>query len=121
MASPPPPVPAGSETREEVDVLVQRFRRREAAIGVIGLGYVGLPLAQAIGNKGFGVTGFDTDPAKIEMLDAGQSYIRHVPAAGFAALRQKGLFSATTDFRTGLKRTVEWYKAERAKQPAMPA
>ena len=98
MASPPPPVSAGSETREDVASLAQRFQRGEAAIGVIGLGYVGLPLAQAIANKGFRVTGFDIDPAKIEMLNAGESYIRHVPAAGFAALRQKGLFSATADF-----------------------
>jgi UDP-N-acetyl-D-glucosamine dehydrogenase len=98
MASPPPPVTAGSETREDVASIAQRFQRGEAAIGVIGLGYVGLPLAQAIANKGFRVTGFDIDPAKIEILDAGESYICHVPAAGFAALRQKGLFSATADF-----------------------
>ena len=78
--------------------LAARFLSHDAAIGVIGLGYVGLPLARTIAGKGFRVTGFDIDPAKVELLNAGESYIRHIPAAGLAALGQKGLFSATADF-----------------------
>jgi UDP-N-acetyl-D-glucosamine dehydrogenase len=93
----PPLAPAGA-AGADADLLAARFLRHDAVIGVIGLGYVGLPLAQAIGGKGFRVTGFDIDPAKIELLNAGQSYIRHIPGAGLAALRQKGLFTATADF-----------------------
>jgi UDP-N-acetyl-D-glucosamine dehydrogenase len=89
---------AGAGAGAPADRLAARFVAHDAAIGVIGLGYVGLPLAQAIGSKGFRVTGFDIDPAKVDMLNAGQSYIRHIPGAGLAALGQKGLFSATADF-----------------------
>src|SRR5262249_34726679 len=75
-----------------------RFLSRDAAVGVIGLGYVGLPLVQALGNKGFRVTGFDIDLAKVDMLNAGRSYIAHIPPERIAALGEKGLFCATSDF-----------------------
>jgi len=91
------PLPAFERSADGRD-LAARFLTRGAAIGIIGLGYVGLPLAQAIGSKGFRVLGFDIDPAKVEMLSAGRSYIRHVPAARLAELAQRGLFSATADF-----------------------
>jgi UDP-N-acetyl-D-glucosamine dehydrogenase len=92
------PAPAEAAAAAAAAALAARFHQRQAAVGVIGLGYVGLPLAQAIGNKGFRVTGFDIDPAKVEALNAGRSYIRHIPAASLAALARKGLFSATADF-----------------------
>lgn len=65
---------------------------RRAVIGVIGLGYVGLPLALTFAESGFAVRGFDTDPAKLPKLAAGVSYFRHIPDARIAAAHS---FSAT--------------------------
>jgi UDP-N-acetyl-D-glucosamine dehydrogenase len=90
--------PALAPSPGKIDELETRFRNHEATVGIIGLGYVGLPLAQTFGNKGFQVIGFDVDPDKIHMLQAGKSYIRHIPAEGVAALMRKSLFDATTDF-----------------------
>ncbi len=70
-----PGYPASVSHAEE---LIEKFERRQGTVGVIGLGYVGLPLAEVIAEAGFAAIGFDTDPAKIESLLAGQSYIRHV-------------------------------------------
>jgi len=78
------------------DRLQRKLADRSARAGVIGLGYVGLPLAMAIARAGFAVTGFDIDPAKIVALDAGRSYI---DAVSDAVLRdQAARFHATTDF-----------------------
>ena len=60
--------------------LLDRITSRTANIGVIGLGYVGLPLVRLFALKGFRVLGFDIDPVKIEKLRRGESYIRSVPA-----------------------------------------
>lgn len=79
-------------------VLGQRLQNRDARIGIVGLGYVGLPLAVAFGRAGFPVTGFEIDEAKVQSLNDGQSYIRHVPADGIAALVGEGLFRGTADF-----------------------
>lgn len=57
----------------------QKLEAKTARVGVIGLGYVGLPLALLFSRKGFPTTGFDVDPAKIELLRRGETYIRHVP------------------------------------------
>lgn len=70
---------------------------RSARVGIIGLGYVGLPLANAFIRAGFHVLGVDTDPAKIEKLNAGQSYIKHLPSETIAQWRQQGRFEATSD------------------------
>jgi UDP-N-acetyl-D-glucosamine dehydrogenase len=75
-----------------------RIRSKAARIGIIGLGYVGLPLARAACSKGFRVTGFDIDPAKVEQLNAGESYIRQIEAADIAHMLGCGLFAATADF-----------------------
>jgi UDP-N-acetyl-D-glucosamine dehydrogenase len=61
--------------------LIRKFNDRSATVGVIGLGYVGLPLAATIAEAGFAAIGFDTDTAKIDALYAGRSYIRHVDSA----------------------------------------
>ncbi len=83
------------------DTLASGLRARiaggTARIGVIGLGYVGLPLALRFAAAGHPVTGFDIDPAKIEDLAAGRSYIRHIPAAAIAEAGPR--FAATADFR----------------------
>lgn len=74
-----------------------RIERREAVIGVLGLGYVGLPLAQAFGERGFRVVGLDTDAEKVALLWAGRTYIAHIPDESIAASLAAG-FSPTTDF-----------------------
>jgi UDP-N-acetyl-D-glucosamine dehydrogenase len=60
------------------DILCTKVQKREAVVGIIGLGYVGLPLAREFLNKGFKIIGFDVDPAKIKKIDAGESYIKHI-------------------------------------------
>ncbi|WP_198011810.1 nucleotide sugar dehydrogenase [Rhizobium sp. 42MFCr.1] len=80
------------------DVLSNKIETRNARAGVIGLGYVGLPLAIAIARSGFAVTGFDIDPNKIVSLDARRSYIDAVASDDLAAEIDGRRFSATTDF-----------------------
>lgn len=74
-----------------------RVETREARIGIIGLGYVGLPLTLLFSEERFRVTGFDIDPAKVERLNAGESYIHRIEPEQIAAARAGG-FTATTDF-----------------------
>ncbi|MGC1273684.1 MAG: nucleotide sugar dehydrogenase [Planctomycetaceae bacterium] len=69
----------------------------KAIVGIIGLGYVGLPLAGAFQSKGFRVIGYDADPNKVEMLNAGRSYIRHIPSEVIAGWRSENGFEATAD------------------------
>ncbi|XUM51620.1 nucleotide sugar dehydrogenase (plasmid) [Rhizobium sp. YTU87027] len=80
------------------DILSGKIETRSARAGVIGLGYVGLPLAIAIARSGFAVTGFDIDPKKIVSLDARRSYIDAVASDDLATEIDGGRFSATTDF-----------------------
>jgi UDP-N-acetyl-D-glucosamine dehydrogenase len=77
--------------------LLDRIESRTAVAGVIGLGYVGLPLAVAIARAGLRTIGFDIDPSKPPLLNAGQSYIDAVGSSELAALVASGSFSATTD------------------------
>ncbi len=74
----------------------QLIRSRKAVVGVIGLGYVGLPLVRLFASKGFRVLGFDVDAAKVETLSRGGSYIKSVPAATVRKIRRR--FEPTTDF-----------------------
>jgi UDP-N-acetyl-D-glucosamine dehydrogenase len=74
-----------------------RLQARTARIGVIGLGYVGLPLTLLLSEAGFKVTGFDNDAKKVDDLEAGRSYIFRILTEEIAAARQQG-FTATTDF-----------------------
>ncbi len=75
--------------------LIEKIHSRDARVGVIGLGYVGLPLSIAFARAGFRVTGFDVDEGKVQALLKGESYIKHIPAETISLL--KG-FVATTDF-----------------------
>ena len=77
--------------------LVERIESRQARVGVIGLGYVGLPLAVEFARAGFDVTGFDVDAGKAAQINAGTSYIPDVPEAELAACVQAGTLRATTD------------------------
>ena len=74
------------------------FAGKGIEIGIIGCGYVGLPLALRFADVGHRVTGFDTDPSKIEKLNAGQSYIQHIPADKIREHVQAKRFQASTDF-----------------------
>lgn len=78
--------------------LRELIEARAARAAVIGLGYVGLPLAVAIARAGFSVTGFDIDPQKVTALDAGRSYIEAVPSEMLASEAAAGRFRATADF-----------------------
>ena len=79
--------------------LHQAILDRSAQVGVIGLGYVGLPLIRAFVGAGFRTMGFDVDPCKVERLQAGQSYIGHIPASWIAECVQNGQFVPTADMR----------------------
>ena len=78
--------------------LIERLRARQARVGVIGLGYVGLPLAVEFAKAGFSAIGFDVDASKIEQITRGESYIPDVPASQVRTELQAGRLCATTDF-----------------------
>jgi len=78
--------------------LKARIRSHEAHVGVIGLGYVGLPLTLVFHEKGYPVTGFDLDAEKGRMLSAGRSYIRHIDPERIVRANARGNFTATVDF-----------------------
>ena len=80
------------------DTLLGKISTQSARAGIIGLGYVGLPLAIAVARKGFAVTGFDIDPEKVAALASGHSYIAAVPASALADEIGAGRFRATADF-----------------------
>jgi len=76
----------------------ERVDTKGLQVGIIGLGYVGLPLVAAFVAKEFRVVGYDIDDEKIEMLLSGKSYLRHIPDTFFAELNKTGLFEPTTNF-----------------------
>lgn len=78
--------------------LKEKILARKASIGVIGLGYVGLPLAMEFCRAGYNVVGFDTDRQKVETLNAGKSYLPDVPSETVAAAVQVGRFTACSEF-----------------------
>ena len=82
---------------ERIHELLARFRRREAAVGVLGLGYVGLPLSLAFARAGFRVLGYDIDQSKVETLERGESYIGHLDEGELREALESGRFSATAD------------------------
>ena len=77
--------------------LVRRLRQREAVIGIVGMGYVGLPLALRYAEVGYGVVGLDIDAPKVRALNEGRSYIAHIPPEKVRAARA-GRFEASDDF-----------------------
>ena len=97
MSSKSVPV-SSTATAVDIETLRGRFIARAATVGVMGLGYVGLPLVGAIAGSGFRVVGFDVDAEKVERLNAGRSYIRHIPDAMIAALVRERGFRALTEF-----------------------
>jgi len=77
--------------------LLGKIEGKQALVGIIGLGYVGLPLMRTFCKAGFRVLGFDVDASKIERLNAGKSYIQHIPGKLIADLVKQKRFSATAD------------------------
>lgn len=94
----PSPAPKFAAEDLTVDQLCARYLNREAVIGVIGLGYVGLPLVCAICAQGFKSVGFDIDQDKIDRLNKGQSYIGNIHNDKIASLVTGGAFVPTADF-----------------------
>ena len=79
-------------------LLRDKIDSRSARTGVVGLGYVGLPLAVEFARSGFHTTGIDLDARKVEAINAGRSYIPDVPTSDVARCAQAGTLDATTDF-----------------------
>ena len=77
---------------------LEKIENKQAVIGVVGLGYVGLPLARAFCQQNVEVVGFDIDQKKIDLIEAQQSYINHISNEAIAAMRAEGGFRVTTDF-----------------------
>ena len=77
--------------------LIDKLDNKTAVIGIVGLGYVGIPLALRYAEAGYKVVGFDIDPVKAEKITAGETYIKHIPDADIRAATEQG-FEATTDF-----------------------
>jgi len=78
--------------------LLQKIASKQASVGVIGLGYVGLPLALLFEESGYPVIGFDIDPKKPEALHRGESYIKHIGPHRVAGAFARGRIQATSDF-----------------------
>src|SRR5262245_26880815 len=87
----------GSNMSRDAARLLQRIEARTVTVGIIGLGYVGLPLARAFTAAGLRVLGFDIDSHKVEKLIAGHSYIQQLPDAIIGEMRRNG-FEATDRF-----------------------
>jgi UDP-N-acetyl-D-glucosamine dehydrogenase len=77
---------------------MDRIADREARVGIVGMGYVGLPLAMAFCRQGFHVLGFDVDPDKVKQLNKGKSYIGHIKSSELKPSVDAGLLEATSDF-----------------------
>ena len=82
----------------EYNSLLSKIETTDAVVGIVGLGYVGLPLAMAFVEAGFEVLGFDVDPRVVEALRAGRSHIADVRSEAVGAVVESGLLSATMDF-----------------------
>ncbi len=78
--------------------LQEKIESRKALIGIIGLGYVGLPLAREFLKKGFKIVGFDTDTEKVRKINGGESYIKHIPDELIKQFVHNGQLTATADF-----------------------
>lgn len=81
-----------------LETLLGKISSRSARVGVVGLGYVGLPLAVEFAKAGFHVTGIDVSPAKVERINAGDSYVQDVPSSDVRLHVGNGLLHASTDF-----------------------
>ncbi|MBI1321400.1 MAG: nucleotide sugar dehydrogenase [Candidatus Hydrogenedens sp.] len=82
----------------DIEPILRRIHDRDYTVGVVGLGYVGMPLVLEFCRQGFRCIGFDIDPAKVEQLERGESYIQHIPAEPVTAFIREGRFIPTTNY-----------------------
>ena len=101
------PVAAAPIIHQELE---EKIPLRQARIGIIGMGYVGLPLALLFGDEGHAVTGFDIDVDKVEKLTAGDSYIARIGISEVQKARARG-FSATTDYSRVNQQSTKWMRS----------
>lgn len=94
----PAPAPVAPALPSSLNPLLRRIRAREARVGVIGLGYVGLPLAVEFARAGFRVTGFDVDQERVAQINRGGSYIADVPESEMREQLHAGRLAASTDW-----------------------
>src|SRR3954447_1862714 len=87
-----------SLTKDMISDLLEKIATRSARVGIVGLGYVGLPLALLFEECGFVVVGFDVDTEKPERLRRGDSYLRHIDGARIKAAFARKRIDATNDF-----------------------
>ena len=80
------------------ETLLNRIDQRSAVIGIVGLGYVGIPLAIAAVKAGFRVLGFDIDQPRVDLINSGASFFRHIPTEAIQTAVASGQFTATADF-----------------------
>src|SRR5690606_6860105 len=78
--------------------LLDRLNNRQATVGIVGLGYVGLPLAVEFAEVGFSVIGVDLSPAKVDSLNRGESYIPDIPTERMKPLVESGRLRASTSY-----------------------
>ena len=90
--------PLGTLPLAASQVLAEKIRGRRARVGIVGLGYVGLPLAVEFAKAGFTVTGIDISEDKARRVNAADSYVGDIPSATLAPLVESGRLRATTDF-----------------------
>jgi UDP-N-acetyl-D-glucosamine dehydrogenase len=90
------PLPMDGLVASNFQKLIRRIQHQEASIGVVGMGYVGLPLSEAFNAAGFPVLGFDLDAERVTALEAGASYLAHFADSRVATMRDRG-FCATAD------------------------
>src|SRR6202046_2289439 len=86
------------KTVTTIEALKEKIQSRTARVGIIGLGYVGLPLAVEFARAGFTVTGIDVQESKVASLNRGESYVQDVSSSLLGRLVADGKISATTDF-----------------------
>src|SRR6202162_5275846 len=87
-----------SATATIAEILEEKIKLRTARVGIIGLGYVGLPLAMEFAKAGFSVTGIDVQESKVAQLGRGESYIQDISSDVLRPLVETGKFQATSDF-----------------------
>src|ERR1039457_4363044 len=91
-------MPVAEKTVSTFHALKDKIEAKAARLGIVGLGYVGLPLAIEFAKAGFHVTGIDLQQSRVDRLMKGESYIQHVPSSDVAQLVKDGRIDATTDF-----------------------
>src|SRR6266536_4489594 len=92
------PDPIAAETAAYTDSLRHKISSKTARVGIVGLGYVGLPLAVEFAKAGFTVTGVDLVESKVARINAGDSYVQDIPSGEISSLVEQGRLRATTDF-----------------------